>query len=265
MEIPFSIRYHNIKLKVERLYKTSNQPGKSLFPGIEDISFVLKGGECIHLKSPGPWMNTLLLEALAGHTRIDAGAIWVAHQDQWLNLHQLSQRQIGRIQAQTIGYLTPSEALQSQATVVDCVLTKLLDLGLSRAQADSHSRHVLDWMGIPRRLWHQSSSNLPLTTLHQVNLARTFAVDYSIIVIALPLSQLDHANQMRLLELIDYRKAKDACFIGRFDQDDLRNRVCDRSLSIHAPTPIVIAKPKPAKKRSVPTHAVIGSTADHWY
>lgn len=265
MEIPFSIRYNNIKLKVERLYKTSNQPGKSLFPGIEDVSFELKGGECIHLKSPGPWMNTLLLESLAGRTSIDAGAIWVAHQDRWLNLHQVSQRQISQIQAQTIGYLAPSETLRSQATVIDCVLTKLLCLGLSRTQAESHSRHVLDWMGIPRRLWHQAPGDLPLATLHQVNLASTFAVDYSIIIIALPLSQLDPASQTRLLELIDYRKAKDTCFIGRFDQDDLRYRVCDRSLSIHAPTPISINKPHPAKKRTVPTPAAIGSKADRWY
>ena len=155
------------------------------------------------------------------------------------------------------------------ASLTDCVLTKLLQLGLSRAQAESHSRHVLDWMGIPRRLWHQAPSNLPLTTLHQVNLASTFAVDYSVIVIALPLSQLDSANQTRLLELIDYRKAKDTCFIGRFDQDELRTRVCDRSLSIHAPTPISIDKtdkPQATKKRrTVPTHAAIGSTADRWY
>ncbi|NEQ48988.1 MAG: hypothetical protein F6K11_02485 [Leptolyngbya sp. SIO3F4] len=144
MNIPFSIRYNNIKLRVERLYKTSDQPGKSLFPGIEDLSFDLKGGECVHLKSPGPWVNTLLLNALAGNTRIDAGAIWTEYQDQWVNLPQLSQRQISQIQKHTIGYLQRSDNLYSQPsiTILDCVLSKLLDLGFSRTAAEGHSRRI---------------------------------------------------------------------------------------------------------------------------
>ncbi|MEM9804757.1 MAG: hypothetical protein AAF959_05710 [Cyanobacteria bacterium P01_D01_bin.56] len=241
MEIPFSVRYNNTKLEVERLYKTSNQSKKRLFSGLEDISFSVRGGECIHLKSSVPWASQLLLNTLTGHTAIEAGAIWVHHQNQWLNLPQLSSRQVSQIHAQTIGYLGPSENLRSQSTVLDCVLTKLIAFDVSRSQAAAQSRQILDWVGLPRCLWHKAPTHLSLPELHQVNLARTFAADYSIIVIGLPISQLDPANQMRLLELIEYRKAKNTCFIGRFDQDALRVRVCDRSLSIHVPTPISAA------------------------
>lgn len=253
MEIPFSVRYNNIKLEVERLYKTSNQPKKRLFSGLEDISFRIKGGECIHLRSSVPWASQLLLNTLTGDTSIEAGAIWVHHQNQWLNLPQLSPRQVSQIHAQTIGYLGPSENLRSQATVLDCVLTKLIVLGVSRSQADAQSRQILDWVGLPRCLWHKAPAHLSLSELHQVNLARTFAADYSIVVIGLPISQLDSANQMRLLELIEYRKAKDTCFIGRFDQDALRVRVCDRSLSIHVPTPISAALRKRHQPTKTPT------------
>lgn len=243
METPFAIRYHNIKLQVERLYKSADRPSEQPFLGLEDVSFILKGGECIHLESPVPSANRLLLEALIGHTRIEAGAIWVDHQGQWLNLPQLSHRQIGQIQAQTIGYLGRSEALRPLPSVMNCVLSPLLDLGFSRTQAEGHGRHVLDWVGLPRRLWRKSPAELTLAELHQVNLARTFAVDYSIVVIDLPLAHLDPANQKRLIELIDYRKAQDSCFIGRFDPADLRSEICDRNLSIHIPTPIPATTP----------------------
>ncbi|MBX2862762.1 MAG: hypothetical protein KTR27_04340 [Leptolyngbyaceae cyanobacterium MAG.088] len=272
MEIPFSIRYNNIKLKVERLYKTSDQPGKSLFPGIEDLSFNLKGGECVHLKSPGPWVNTLLLNALAGRTRIDAGAIWVEHQRQWLNLPQLSARQMGQIQTQTIGYFPRSETLKSHLSVLDCILAKFLDLEFSRADADRQCRRVLDWLGISRRLWDKPLADLPMTTLHQVNLACTFAVDYAIIVFEPPISQLDQANQALLLELIGYRKEKGTCFIGRFDQAEVRGRVCDRNLCIQVPTPtsVVPSTRTPAKAPTlipigIPTDVAVSSKAAHSY
>ena len=272
MDIPFSIRYNNIKLKVERLYKTSDQPGKSLFPGIEDLSFDLQSGECVHLKSPGPWVNTLLLKALAGHTRIDAGAIWLEHQDQWVNLPQLSHRHLSQIQTHTIGYLQRSETLRSNLSVLDCVQAKYLDLDFSRTEAESHSRRVLDWIGLSRRLWSETTANLPLATLHQVNLARTFAMDYSIIVIEPPISQLDQPNQALLLELIAYRKEQGTCFIGRFDQAEVRAQVCDRSLCIHVPTAtsVVPSTRKPPKAPvlipiAVPTGATTGSKAARWY
>lgn len=54
MEIPFEIRYHNIKLRVERLYKSTELPAEKRFPGLEDVTFTLKGGECVHLCSSSP-------------------------------------------------------------------------------------------------------------------------------------------------------------------------------------------------------------------
>ncbi|ESA32340.1 phosphonate c-p lyase system protein [Leptolyngbya sp. Heron Island J] len=257
MKTPFEIRYNNIKLKVERLYKSAAQPGEERFPGLEDISFTLKGGECVHLHSNVPSANRLLLDALSGHIRIDAGAIWVDHQGRWLNLPQLSHRQIDQIQARTIGYLGQSETLRRESTVLDCVSRQLLELGLTRTQAEAQSRHVLDWVGLARRLWHQAPKHLTLNELHQVNLARTFAIDYSVIVIDGSINRLEPENQERLITLIEYRKAQDTCFIGRFDQDDLRQQICERHLSIHVPTYI--------PKDIPPIHAVANNIAAHSY
>ena len=236
METPFEIRYNNIKLQVERLYKSADRRDGNRFPGLEDISFTLKGGECVHLQSYVPAASKLLLDVLAGHIRIDAGAIWVDHQGQWLNLPQLSHRQMRLIQAGTIGYLGRSEPLRSAATIIGCVSHPLMEAGLSRTEAEAQSRQILDWVGLPRRLWYRAPKQLALPELHQVNLARTFVVDYSVIVIDLPLAQLDPVNQMRLLRLVAYRKAQDVCFIGRFDQEELRTQICDRTLSIYVPT-----------------------------
>jgi alpha-D-ribose 1-methylphosphonate 5-triphosphate synthase subunit PhnL len=250
MDTPFEIRYNNIKLQVERLYKSAEQSSKERFPGLEDVSFTLKGGECVHLHSYTPSATKLLLAALMGHIRIDAGAIWIEHQGQWLNLPQLPHRQASKIQASTIGYLGRSEALRAESTVMDCVSTRLLELGFSHTQAEGHSRHVLDWVGLPRRLWHREPKQLTLAELHQVNLARTFAIDYSVIVIDLPIDHFDLVNHMRLLKLIEYRKAQDTCFIGCFGHNDLLKQICDRHLSIHVPIPIT---------------AAVGNTVHHSY
>ena len=256
MKTPFEIRYNNIKLKVERLYKSAAQPGKERFPGLEDISFTLKGGEYVHLHSNIPSANKLLLDALRGHIRIDAGAIWVAHQEQWLNLPQLSQRQIDQIQARTIGYLGQSEALRRESTVLNCVCRPLLKLGLTRTQAEAQGRHVLDWVGLPRRLWHQAPKHLALNELHQVNLARTFAIDYSVIVIDGSINRLGPENQERLITLIEYRKAQDTCFIGQFEPADLHQQICDRNLSIHLPTSIPREiLPIPAAANNIVAHS----------
>ncbi len=238
METPFAIRFNNIKLQVKRLYTRADPSHQTQFSGLEDVSFVLRGGECVHLQSAVPSADRLLLNALLGQTPIEAGAIWVDHQGQWLNFPQLPHRQAARVQAHTIGYLGSSDGLRSGSTAMDCVLKRLLELGYSRSQADGDSRHVLDWVGLPRRLWHSPLADLPLDKLHQVNLARTFAVAYSVIVVDLPLDQFDPANQQRLQALVDYRKAQDTCFIGRFPKASLG--VCDRTLSIYAPTPVPI-------------------------
>lgn len=257
METPFAIRYDNIKLQVERLYKSTQLTTEKRSSGLEDVSFTLKGGECVHLYRSSSVIHRLLLDAVAGHTRIDAGAIWIDHQGQWLNLPQLSHRQISQIQARTIGYLGSSESLCSIPTVIDCVQGPLLALGYSHPQAESHSRHVLDWVGLPRRLWHKAPADLPLAKLHQVNLARTFAVDYSIVVVDLPMDHFDPDNQRRLQALIEYRKAQNSCFIGCFDQGDLRQHVCDRNLSIHSPTPIPSDK---SKDQLAPTGTPTGTS-----
>ncbi|MEA5465247.1 hypothetical protein [Leptothoe sp. PORK10 BA2] len=266
METPFAIRYHNIKLRVERLYKSTElkteKEKRSL--RLEDVSFTLKGGECIHLYPSV--VHGLLLDAVVGHTRIDAGAIWIDHQGQWLNLPQLSPRQMRQIQARTIGYMGSSEALRSMPTVIDCVQSRLLELDFSHSQATSHSRHVLDWVGLPRSLWHKAPADLPLVKLHQVNLARTFAVDYSVVVIDLPMDHFDPDNQKRLQQLIEYRKAQNSCFIGCFDQVELRQNVCDRNLSIPIPTPIPRDKSRDQPAPTGPSTGVtVGSTVVHSY
>lgn len=219
MALPFAVSYYDLRLKADRLYITGN-------PGLEQVSLLMKGGETVALASPDSAADRLFLQVLGGQRRADAGSIWVAHRDSWLDLMELPERQRKTVYGQTVGYLGPGEALDA-STPVDIVSSGLRLAGLAPPQVEQRGREVMDWVGIPRRLWQRPVAGLDRPVQEQMMLARTFAIDYRVIVVGLDLTTLADKNRTRLWQLMAHRRNQGTSFIGRFAGEKI---ACDRTV-----------------------------------
>ncbi|NEQ54929.1 MAG: phosphonate C-P lyase system protein PhnL, partial [Leptolyngbya sp. SIO3F4] len=56
-------------------------------------------------------------------------------------------------------------------------------------------------------------------------------VDYPILLLDEPTSALDAANREVVMQLIEERKAQGCAMVGIFHDDEVRERVCDRTLT----------------------------------
>lgn len=220
------------RLKVERIFKGYAHASRSEYSIFQDLSLTLTARECIAVEGVTLSQELALLQTLYGHSPIDAGAIWLNHQDQWINLTQLSDRQLILVRQQSIGYLSKFLPTRPHATALEVALDPLLELGIEPQAAQEKVKALFRYLDIPSRLWRISPVALSDCEKQQINIARTFSVDYPVLLLNAPGFNLDPISKRRLIDLINERKASGCAIIGVFQDQTLKQSTCTGSFSL---------------------------------
>ena len=191
----------------------------------------LRAGDCVGLVGPSILAKSVLLQILHGQSSIDAGALWVFNDDSWVNLAQLSRSQLQAICHHSIGYLGQVLPLTPRITAFETVLTPLLERKTPRRQARETVTRLLSLLNIPTRLWRVSPTQFSKAEQQRINIARTFAVDYPVYLLNMPMTGLAGCDRTPLLELIRQRKASGSAFVGIFQDPILQTQACTHTLS----------------------------------
>ena len=132
----------------------------------------------------------------------------------------------------TIGFVSQFLRVVPRVPCVDVVSEPLRSLGVSAEDARRKAESLLDLLRIPKRLWNIAPATFSGGEQQRVNIARSFAADYPIMLLDEPTASLDDKNRSTVMDLIRQAKSRGAAVVGIFHDDKERRAVADRTLEM---------------------------------
>ncbi|MEM6254896.1 MAG: phosphonate C-P lyase system protein PhnL [Cyanobacteria bacterium P01_D01_bin.156] len=219
-------------LRAENLHKSFvlHHQGSVQLPVLAGVSLTLQPGECVALQGPSGSGKSTFMRSLYANYRTDSGSIWVLHQGEWVDLTQLLPHELIEVRQYTVGYVSQFLRVIPRVPAVEVAAEPLMDLGVDSEVAQTKVKELFAQLNLPERLWELSPTTFSGGEKQRVNIARAFSVDYPILLLDEPTSALDAANREVVMQLIEARKSRGCAMVGIFHDDEVRERVCDRSL-----------------------------------
>ena len=206
-----------------------NQRGINL-PVLENISLEVKAGECLALTGESGSGKSTLMKSIYGNYGIDAGEIWIKHNDHWVNLAQLPPHEVIEVRQKTIGYVSQFLRVIPRVPALDVAAEPLLELGIDIETAYAKIKELFSLLNLPERLWQLSPTTFSGGEKQRVNITRALAVDYPIFLLDEPTSALDVNNRQAVVELLTEKKNQGYALIGIFHDAEVKSNLCTREL-----------------------------------
>lgn len=198
---------------------------------LKDISITVKAGETVALVGASGSGKSTFMRTLYGNYLIDRGAIWIKHQQEWVDLPQLRPHELIEVRQKTIGYVSQFLRVIPRVPAIDVAAEPLLELGIAPEAAYARVRDLFLRLNLPEHLWQLSPTTFSGGEKQRVNIARCFSVNYPILLLDEPTSALDPLNREVVVQLIEAHKAQGCAVIGIFHDSEVRDRVCNRDLT----------------------------------
>ncbi|MEL6160885.1 MAG: phosphonate C-P lyase system protein PhnL [Cyanobacteria bacterium J06627_32] len=213
---------------------------------LENVSLTVNRGDCVALQGPSGSGKSTLMRSLYGNYRVNAGAIWVRHQDrradrewadrewadrEWMNIACCEPHELIALRQQTLGYVSQFLRVIPRVPALQVAAEPLMEVGVSREAAEEKVRSLFTHLNLPERLWSLSPTTFSGGEKQRVNIARAFAVDRPILLLDEPTAALDAANRAAVIELIEEKKAQGCALVGIFHDDAVRTQVCNQILT----------------------------------
>lgn len=132
------------------LSKTYGEAGSEI-KVLSNIDFSVRKGERIAVMGTSGSGKTTLLNLLGGLDLPSAGAIHVAG----VNLSQVGERELNRLRNFELGFVYQFHHLLGEFTALENTAMPLLIRGLSKEEAKSEARAILENVGLASRLTHK--------------------------------------------------------------------------------------------------------------
>lgn len=209
---------------------TLHTQGGTHLPVLNDVSLTVNAGDCVALAGASGSGKSTFMRSLYGNYRINQGEIWVNHQQQWVNLPQLQDHELIAVRQHTLGYVSQFLRVIPRVSAVDVAAEPLMELGVETKTAKDKVCDLFRQLNLPERLWSLSPTTFSGGEKQRVNIARAFAVPHPILLLDEPTSALDAANREVVVQLILTAKQQGRAMVGIFHDEDVRDRVCNRTL-----------------------------------
>lgn len=220
-------------LQVEDLSKTfllHTQNGAQL-PVLRGLGFSVAPGECVALAGPSGIGKSTVLRLIYGNYGAGIGRMLLRHGGRETDLASATPREILRLRATTIGYVSQFLRVIPRVPTIEIVADTLRGAGftgdpLPPAQA------ILTRLRIPERLWRLAPSTFSGGEQQRVNLARVLVHPFPVLLLDEPTASLDAANRQTVIEMIQAARAHGAAIIGIFHDLEVREAAATRLLDM---------------------------------
>jgi alpha-D-ribose 1-methylphosphonate 5-triphosphate synthase subunit PhnL len=206
--------------------------GGVTIPVFEKLGLVVEHGECVALSGPSGVGKSTFLRSLYANYKPDSGQILVRHRERWVDMAHATEQEILEVRRHTIGFVSQFLRVVPRVSCVDVVSEPLRSLGVCVEDARRKAESLLDMLRIPRRLWNIAPATFSGGEQQRVNIARSFAADYPVMLLDEPTASLDDKNRSTVMELIRQAKSRGAAVVGIFHDDMERRAVADRTLEM---------------------------------
>jgi alpha-D-ribose 1-methylphosphonate 5-triphosphate synthase subunit PhnL len=224
----------SIRLNVHGLSKsfTLHTQGGVQIPVFDGIALEVRAGECVCLYGPSGAGKSTLLRSLYANYKADAGAIMIDHEGERIDLVAAEPWQVVEIRRRTIGYVSQFLRVIPRVPTVDVVAEPAITNGMPVAEAKAKAQSLLRRLNIPERLWRLAPATFSGGEQQRVNIARSFIIDYPILLLDEPTASLDAANRATVVGLVNEAKARGAAVVGIFHDEEVRDAVADRLFDV---------------------------------
>ncbi|MFK0692874.1 phosphonate C-P lyase system protein PhnL [Mesorhizobium sp. IMUNJ 23033] len=211
---------------------TLHTQGGIVLPVFDNIELTIKAGKCVCLHGPSGAGKSTLLRSLYANYKPDAGQILVEHLGQTVDLLTAEPWEVVEIRRSTIGYVSQFLRVIPRISALDVVAEPAIANGMPADEAKARAKTLLTRLRIPERLWSVAPATFSGGEQQRVNIARSFIVDYPVLLLDEPTASLDAANRQTVVELINEAKARGAAIVGIFHDEEVREAVADQLFEV---------------------------------
>ena len=211
---------------------TLHTQGSVKLPVFTALDLSVFPGECVALNGPSWSGKSTLLRSLYANYRPTDGRILVRHDGRIVDMAAASPRAVIEVRRLTIGYVSQMLHVIPRVPAIDIVAEPLRWTGIAPDKARARADRLLARLNIPERLRALAPATFSGGEQQRVNIARTFVVDYPILLLDEPTSALDAANRAIVIELVREAKARGAAIVGIFHDHEVREALADRLLEL---------------------------------
>ena len=179
---------------VTKLY----QKGRRAVPAVRDLSLVIEDGEWLAVQGRTGHGKSTLLNLLGGLDLPTEGSIELDGQD----LAQLRDVQLGRLRAQSIGFIFQTFNLVQTLSAADNVEAALVPLGVGTAERRRRVALALESVGLADRARHLPSE-LSGGQQQRVAIARALVKEPRVLLADEPTGNLDEDTRNEIIKLLE--------------------------------------------------------------
>ncbi|MBX3539728.1 MAG: phosphonate C-P lyase system protein PhnL [Chelatococcus sp.] len=201
-------------------------------PVFADLDMKVHAGECVCLHGPSGAGKSTLLRSLYANYKPDSGQILVMHDGMAVDLASAEPWRVVEVRRRTMGYVSQFLRVIPRVSTLDIVADPAQMRGVAREQAEARAGDLLSRLNIPRRLWSLAPATFSGGEQQRVNIARSFVVDYPVLLLDEPTASLDAANRQTVIALIREAKARGTAVVGIFHDAEVRDAVADRLFEV---------------------------------
>ncbi len=173
---------------------------------LRDVNFTLFSGEFVALIGESGSGKSTLLHLLAGLEPPDAGTIeFLLPSGTTYMITRGTEDEHAAFRIRNIGFVFQYHHLLSDFTAVENVAIPALLRGISATAAQKQALHLLELVGVSHRAQHYPTQ-LSGGEQQRVAIARALINEPLIVFADEPTGNLDHANAVRVIELLQHLK-----------------------------------------------------------
>jgi alpha-D-ribose 1-methylphosphonate 5-triphosphate synthase subunit PhnL len=242
-------------LSVRGLHKrfTLHLRGGTQLAVLNDVSLDVNAGECVALVGPSGQGKSTLVKCLYGAYGIDEGSALLQSAQAEIELARATPQQVRALRRRDIAYVSQFLRAVPRVAALDIVAERAIDAqgdsiseddgidGLDNPQAAPARKAaaaLLARLNLPQALWRLPPATFSGGEQQRINIARGFIVPARLLLLDEPTASLDAANRRVVIELIDEAKRAGAAVVGIFHDEEVRDAVATRCVSLaHENTP----------------------------
>jgi alpha-D-ribose 1-methylphosphonate 5-triphosphate synthase subunit PhnL len=220
---------------VEDLWKTFtlHHQGGVQIPVLRGISFEVCAGECVILDGPSGAGKSTVLRSIYANYLPQAGKVGIRHRGEMVDLLRLALHEVLAVRRETLGYVSQFLRVVPRVSTIEVVREPMMAIGVPEPEATERARAMLERLRIPERLWSVAPATFSGGEQQRVNIARTFAVRFPILLLDEPTASLDVTNQATVIALIAEARAGGSALVGIFHDPAVREAVASRTLRLN--------------------------------
>lgn len=193
-------------------------------PVLKGVSLSVDEGEFISIIGPSGAGKSTLLHILGGLDSPDSGSLIIEHEDVYYDFANMSANELAAFRNKNIGFIFQFHHLLPEFSAIENIMLPALIAGESYKNAKSRAIDLLKMLNLDLREMHKPME-LSGGEQQRIAIARALINSPMLILADEPTGNLDHANSLNILDILDSLKQKtNSTFIIATHSDAVASR-----------------------------------------